>query len=477
MADHITIVGLGPGDLIPEERGARRALDSDGPVLVRTLQHPAAQQLAEHKDVVSCDDLYAAEAFELVYDAIADRVLNTDGPVVYAVPGSPLVAERSVAAIRAKANAAGVPVVVVPAPSFLDEMWLALEFDPAARGMQLLDGRDMPDPIVLQLPTVVFHIDVPVVLADVVDRLARTVPDDTEVTLVTDLASPDARVETVAVGDISPDAAGLRTSLFIDVEPVGIIGALQAMRRLRVECPWDQEQTHDSLVPYMIEEAHELVEAIGHLPAGAPGGEADYGAYAEVEDELGDVLLQVLFHATLAAETGAFDFDDVAEQLRRKLIRRHPHVFADVEVRDADDVEANWSAIKDGERSRDSAMDGVPAGLPALERAWKLQKRATAVNFDWPDLSGVIGQLADEVHELATAEDDAHRRDELGDVLFSAVNAARHVGVDPELALRRATARFESRFRVVEQLAGGDVAGLSAAEALDLWAQAKRAVD
>ncbi len=237
--------------------------------------------------------------------------------------------------------------------------------------------------------------------------------------------------------------------MFVDATPSGLLGLIATNRVLRVECPWDIEQTHHSLLTHLIEEAYETADAIARLPLEAPRGEPDFGAYAEVEEELGDLLLQVVFHATLAAETGAFDVDEVAEGIRRKLVARHPHVFGDVDVDGADEVLANWEQIKRDEKQRESLMDDVPQGMSGVARAMKVQKRARSVGFDWKDGTDVFGALRAEITELETAE----QRDllhEVGDVLFTAINLSRHMGIDPETALRASVERFMSRFRSME---------------------------
>ena len=472
----VTIVGFGPGSLsgtAAETLAALTALEHS--VIVRTMHHPACKELAAMRPLTTCDDLYeASETFEDVYAAIADRVITAtaDGPVVYAVPGSPLYAERSVVQLRDRIAATELTLEIWPAQSFIDAAFALLEIDPGATGFQVLDGRDLPDPLLLHIPTLVFHVDVALVLGDVIAQLGRTLPDDTAVTILTELGSPAADATTCALSDIPMSAAGYRTSLYLDAPPVGIVGAVQAMRRLRIECPWDREQTHESLAPFAIEETFELVEALSHLAPGSPGvDEPDFGAYAEVEDELGDVLLQVIFHANLAAEVGAFDFEDVAETLRQKLVRRHPHVFGSVAVADADEVVANWHAIKAEENERNSLMDGVPAGSPGLMRAIKLQQRASRVGFDWQSPSAVVSDVEEELAELIEVLDQPEAADELGDVLFAVANLARHLKVDPEVALRRAVGRFESRFRRIEQL--GDLASADIDEMNRLWELAK----
>lgn len=467
----IDIVGLGPGDLdrVPAET-RRLLLDDARIVIVRTLRHPAAAQLAELREVVSCDDLYeSSETFASVYSAIADRVLATGG-AVYAVPGSPTVGELAVAEILRR-----VPDVVVhPGESFLDLMFARFGIDPLADGFQLLNGHELPRVLTFGVPTVIGHLDRDEILADVLSRVGRALPEEAEVWLASGLGASDEKVVTAHPDDISSDLAGLRTSLFVPATPSGWTGVVDVMYRLRRECPWDRKQTHESLVRYLQEEAAELVDAISDLASDPE----NIGAYAGVEEELGDVLLQVLFHAAIASQESAFDITDVAEALRRKLVRRHPHVFADVDAADADAVRANWDQIKADEKAGlpadDSLLGGVPRSLSGMARASEIQRRAAKVGFDWPDAEGVLGDVTEEVEELREAVrsgDFEEAGKELGDVLFAAVNVARHLGADPELVLRSANRRFENRFRLMES--EGPLDGLTLEELDTRWERAK----
>ncbi|MCG8391452.1 MAG: nucleoside triphosphate pyrophosphohydrolase [Pseudomonadales bacterium] len=224
---------------------------------------------------------------------------------------------------------------------------------------------------------------------------------------------------------------------------------LSIMARLRDPesgCPWDIKQDFDSIAPYTVEEAFEVAEAIARQD------------YPELKEELGDLLLQVVFHSQMASEQGLFRFDDVVHTLNEKMVRRHPHVFGDSQADDEQAVKANWEQIKQQERAskgraHDSALDGVPAGLPALQRAAKVQKKAARVGFDWPEAEPVRQQVDHELAELDAALASGHQdaiEDELGDVIFTLVNLSRHLKIDPEQALRKATAKFEKRFRSME---------------------------
>ena len=471
----IRIIGLGPAglDRVPA-RARQHLLDPGVPVVLRTLAHPAAAELARLRRVEPCDDLYEqAEDFDEVYRGITARVLGraAAGPVVYAVPGSAVVGERAVALIREAAAAAGIPVEVTPGESFLDLVLERAGADPLERGFQVLDGRSLPHPLLLHLPTVIAQVDTAAVLYDVRDALLRLLPPETPLVRLADLGGPDEQVERLALTDLAAGHAGLRVSLFLDPTPPGWPGLVQINARLRRECPWDRKQTHHSLARHLIEEAYETVAALEALPPEAPGGEPDYPGYVEAEEELGDLLLQVVFHATLAAEAGAFGVEEVAEGIRRKLVHRHPHVFGDVEAATAEAVLANWEQLKRVEKGRDSLLEGVPEALPALLRAHALQSRAATVGFDWPGLEGVVAKVHEELAEVLAP--GARQADEVGDLLFAVVNLARHLHVDPEQALRRAAGRFERRFREMER--AGSLAGLSLEEMDRRWEAAKAA--
>jgi MazG family protein len=254
---------------------------------------------------------------------------------------------------------------------------------------------------------------------------------------------------------------------------------LDIMERLRDPsggCPWDLEQTFATIAPYTIEEAYEVADAIAR------------GDLNELRSELGDLLLQVVFHAQMAAETGAFDFADVAEAICAKMTARHPHVFGDARVATAEAQTLAWEDMKAAERAAKadgvaaaaSTLDGVPLALPALLRAIKLQNRAARVGFDWPSTDEVIDKIVEEAQELAEARahaDPDKLEDEMGDLLFVAANLARHLKIDPEAALRRANAKFERRFRHIEAglaALGRQLGDATLEEMEELWVEAKQ---
>ena len=226
-------------------------------------------------------------------------------------------------------------------------------------------------------------------------------------------------------------------------------------------CEWDRAQSFATIAPYTIEEAYEVADAIRR------------DDMAALKDELGDLQLQVVYHARMAEEIGAFDLDDVMASICAKMTRRHPHIFGDAEA------SPGWEALKAAEREAhpdESALAGVALALPALKRAEKIQRRAAGIGFDWPDISGPRQKIDEELGEIERAEGDEEVAAELGDLLFAAVNYARHLGVNPETALREATARFEMRFRKVEELADKPLKEMNIDELETLWQRAKRSL-
>ncbi len=242
---------------------------------------------------------------------------------------------------------------------------------------------------------------------------------------------------------------------------------LTVMKRLRAECPWDREQTNDSIKAHTIEEAYEVVEAI------------DHGNDDELRSELGDLLLHVVFHAQIAADGGRFTIDDVLRAIIDKLVRRHPHIFGDVEVSGSGEVMKNWEQIKMQE-GRESVIDGVPAALPALLKAWRMQDKASKIGFDWEkkdDVWSKVREEIEELHDAAERRDKVDMEDEVGDVLFSIVNYCRFIDVNPENALRRTIQKFDRRFRHVERRLReeGRLPGDATLDEMDVyWDEAKQ---
>ncbi len=490
----VVVVGLGPAGPELLTAAARAAIARIPVRFVRTRRHPAAVALPVA--TASFDDVYERAAdFDEVYRTIAEALVaaaEREGEVLYAVPGSPTVLERSVAHLRA---AGRVKVELVAGLSFLDLAWARLGVDPLDAGVRLVDGHRFPTEAGGERgPLLVAHCHNRRVLSDI--KLAVDDEPAEPVVVLQRLGLPDEAVFPVAWAELDrsfePDHL---TSLWIPrlAAPVGaeLVRFVEVVRALRERCPWDREQTHASLARYALEEAYELVDAIGALDrADVEPSEAD----AHLAEELGDVLLQVVLHAAIAAQEGRFTMADVAAGITEKMVRRHPHVFGDTTVDSAAAVAANWEAIKAAERNGAAAgsgspaatarttasvLDGVHGSLPALAYADALFRRAAKVGFDWPDIDSQWPKLDEELGELREAiagRDPARITDEYGDVLAVLVNLAHFLRVDPEVALRQAATKFRTRFQAVERLAaqrGLDLpsAGLPALDAL--WDEVK----
>ncbi len=567
----ITITGLGagaPGDIT---LSTWEALKTSPCILLRTGRHPVVEWLRGEGICFSTFDHFYEEScsFQEVYARIAGAVLDLArrGPVLYAVPGHPLVVEDSVRLIIEKAEQEAMAVKLLPAVSFLDSLFSALRFDPVT-GVQVIDGLRLDEGLPLGTEAaVITQVYNRLVASDVKLALLEVYPSDHPVTVVRGAGIPDEeRIETVplfeldrltwidhltsvciptvssqlsVVGSCRKNKAGdiqdcmevgcgakdeaapenLETKDEAEVAGWGqAVGEPESVKRLSkmevvrldggkvfdsctnsvmgvksepegcdcsrtcrfpldplVEilvqlrgengCPWDREQDHRTLRPYLLEETYEVLEAL------------DEENMYKICEELGDLLLQIVFHAQLAAENKKFDMNDVIAGITEKMIRRHPHVFGAVTVKDSSEVSRNWEKIKakerDGSRPQ-GLLSGIPHSLPVLMRAVKLQEKAAGVGFDWPDYRGALVKTHEELDELESVILDGDKmriEEELGDLFFSAVNLARILGVEPETALVGTSGKFERRFNYVEKMAGQ--AGKELSECtlseLDLW--------
>jgi len=443
----VVVVGLGPGgpDLVTD--AALTAIAAHPVRFLRTVRHPAASVVPGAE---SFDAVYESEpTLDAVYTRVAAELAaaaEEHGTVLYAVPGSPVVAERTVELLRADDR---LEVELVPALSFLDLAWVRLGVDPVALGVRVVDGQRFGVEAAGERgPLLVAQCDDRLVLSDIKLTLDAgpepAVGSDTTITVLHHLGLPDEELRTVRWDDldrvVEPDHL---TSLWIPTlhAPVAreVERFAELVATLRRECPWDREQTHDSLTRHLVEETYEVLEAIDALDVGEGEG------YDHLEEELGDLLFQVLFHATLAAEAGRFTLADVARTVHDKLHARHPHVFGEVEVDGADDVVRNWEAIKKAEKGRDSVFDGIPAHLPALLFALKVLKKASAL----ADAGVTVPEPPPLDHAVARASvaPDAHA---VGTLLLAVVDLARRQGVDPEAALRVVAGQQRDAARAAE---------------------------
>lgn len=480
----IYIVGLGPGNYKELSLRALELLCSQLPVFLRTEIHPVVENLREQGVAFqSFDYLYEQSAnFEQVYQKIAEAVLGVakNGDVVYAVPGHPLVAEQSVTNILSRADQIGIHIEIISAVSFLDVLFSVLKIDPI-HGLKILDGLQLDEQgIDPRMPTIVTQVYNQMVAADVKLSLMNYYADDHQIAVVRAAGVPNEEVVSwVPLYELDrlPWIDHL-TSVYVpksekQSNTYDLASLVEVMETLRSPggCPWDFEQTHASLKRYMIEEVYEVMEAIDQLDPN------------KICDELGDLLLQIVFHARIAEENGDFTVQDVINRVTEKMVRRHPHVFGDATAATPDAVMHNWEKIKRQEKAgqdRKSLLDGVPIGLPSLIRAYKLQGKAAKIGFDWANIEDVWQKVAEETQEfkeVCTLNNRDAMEQEMGDLLFAIVNVARFAGVEPETALHRTNKKFINRFQMMEGIIskqGGQLEKLTLQELDALWNEAKR---
>ena len=477
----ITIVGLGPGDAGLITRQTWHLLSAADIIYLRTARHPAVAELPAHLTSHSFDDIYErADQFADVYRLIASEVLRLAGvsDVIYAVPGSPFVGESTVAAITTGAAERGIPVRILPSLSFVEPVLAAVGRD-ALDGLQIFDAIEIAAHLYPPL-----NPDVALLLGQVYSRLVASevklvllgvFPPSHQVALVHSAGQTDESVEWLSLYEIDrQEHIGHLTSLFVPPLPVkaGLTALAETVAVLRSPggCPWDQEQTPQSMRGGFLEEAYEVLAAL------------DADDRDNLREELGDLLYHIVMQTQMAAEAGDFTLTDVIAGIETKLKRRHPHVWGDWQVSDSADVLRNWELLKQQEKPGPasdefaSRLGETPPALPALTRAQKIQVKAALTGFDWPDIAGVYDKLAEELAELREAATPDELRLELGDVLFVVANLAQWLDVEAESALREANDRFTRRFQQVERFIhdrGLEWSALSFAEMDALWEEAK----
>jgi tetrapyrrole methylase family protein / MazG family protein len=478
----ITLLGLGPGDPDKLTREAWAVLVSTDQVWLRTRQHPTVASLPHELKVQSFDELYEnGDSFEEVYSVIVEKVLElgkSPEGVVYAVPGDPFVAEATCPEIAKRARVLGLPVKIISGISFLEPVFAALGLDPYPH-LTLIDGIELSQAHIPAFPT-----DLPVLVAQVYSRMVaaeikmtlNTVyPDEHLVRFVHAAGTKEEIIEDLQLYEIDRSKhIGLLTVLY--VPPLGEGTSFEAFQEIVAHlrapdgCPWDREQTHDSLRTHLMGEAYEALEAM------------DSGNPADMAEEFGDLLLQIVLNAQIASEEGEFTMADVLKGIYDKIIRRHPHVFGDVTLDGVQGVLTNWEKLKAVERLNSQEpekglLDGVPLALPALAQAQEYQDRAARVGFDWKEVSGVLDKIAEEIQEVREITNQEELIAEMGDLFFALVNLARWKKVDSESALRGTNMRFKKRFAHVEQGAkeqGRKLSEMSIDEMEALWQEAKR---
>ncbi len=478
----ITLLGLGPGNPDLLTRQAWRVLENASEVYLRTRQHPVVETFPPQLQVYSFDHLYErAETFEEVYEQIILQILSLGQRptgVIYAVPGHPFVAESTAPEIARRARESGIPVDIVEGMSFLEPVFSALGRDPFPH-LSLVDALELAALHVPSFPpnqpALIAQIHSPFIASDVKLTLMAHYPDEHPVILLHAAGVSQQIVEEMALYEIDrSNHIGLLTTLY--VPPLGIATAFEAFQEVIAHlrapdgCPWDREQTHQTLRSHLLEETYEALAALD---------DDDPQAMCE---EFGDLLLQVVLHAQIAAEYGEFTMADILAGVYQKIVNRHPHVFGDVQLPDVQGVLVNWERLKEKERAANGKadaglLDGVASALPALVQAEQYQQRAARVGFDWTEIQGVWAKLHEEIREVESAADLERQAEEIGDVLFAVVNLARWLRIDAESALREANARFFHRFGRIEAAArkqGRSIADLSLDEMETYWQEAKR---
>jgi len=479
----ITLLGLGPGNPDQLTREAWGLLSSATEIFVRTSQHPTVAAFPSSLEVHSFDDLYESEEkVEEVYRKIVAQTLelgHRPRGVIYAVPGNPFVAEATAPEIARRAKKEGIPVRVVQGLSFVEPMLAALGIDllPQTSIVDALELVSQHHPLFPPHgPALIAQVHSRQVAGELKITLMAQYSDEHPVRLVHAAGTVDELVEDLPLHEIdrSTNIAAL-TALYVPA--LGENNSFEEFQELIAHlrapegCPWDREQTHQSLRRNLIEETYEVVEAI------------DAEDPKAMQEEFGDLLAQIVLHAQIATEYDEFRMSDITHGITTKLISRHPHVFGDLELNDADAVIANWEHLKAGERKakgEDSGiLDGVAGSLPALSQAETYTARAARAGFEWPNIEGVLGDVAEEIEEMKAAESDEEKAAEFGDILFALVNLSRWLKIDPEAALRAANARFKRRFAYVEAGAkaqGRALKDMTLKEMDQLWDEGKVAL-
>jgi tetrapyrrole methylase family protein / MazG family protein len=453
----ITVAGLGAGELEQLPLGVYKQLKSDRRTFLRTENHPVVAELkAEGFGYQSFDSIYEKhDSFENVYNEIVEVLKEEakESEILYAVPGHPLVAEKTVQLLIEASDQDGFELDIIGGQSFLDPLFSAVKADPI-EGFQLLDGTDLNlEDIKMEQHLIIGQVYDAFVASDVKLTLMELYPYDYRVKIVTAAGTRGEMVKTVPLVELDREVElNNLTSLY--VPPAGEMAMRykqfstfrNIIARLRGPggCPWDIEQTHHSLKKYLIEETYELLEAIE---------EEDIDHMIE---ELGDVLLQIMLHAQIGEDEGMFTINEVIETVAEKMVRRHPHVFGDVTVENSNDVKANWETIKKAEKGEQEQplLKGIAKGYPSLMKAYEYQKKAAKVGFDWKLTDDAWEKVGEEIEEfrVEAAKGDKHTQtNEFGDLLFSLVNIARFYKIHPEEALAMANNKFYNRFAYVEQ--------------------------
>jgi len=447
----ITVVGLGPGDKNYLTVESIDTLKSGKKIFIRTEQHPVNKYLKDIGIKYETFDYFyeQEETFDSVYEKIVEELINQakNEDIIYAVPGNPFVAERTVELLKDKYK----NIEFIYGVSFIDAVLTFLKLDPI-NGLCIIDGLNIKSISNIQ-HNIIIQVYNNLVASDVKYKLSGIYGDDQEIYIIKSAGIKDKeKMIKVKLSDLdSYEDYDHLTSLYI--KPVKeerrrkeFSDLVELMKVLRGEngCPWDRIQTHESIKKGLIEEAYEVVDAIEN-------NDTDL-----LEEELGDLLLQIIFHSLIEEEMGYFDIKDVTNSIYEKLIRRHPHVFDNLNVNSAEEVEDIWIESKQNEKDLEyfERMEGVSKYFPALIRAYKVQNIAKEVGFDWDDIKPAIEKVKEETREMELEINNNNLEnfeEELGDLLFSIVNISRYFNVCPEVSLTKSIKKFIERFTYIEK--------------------------
>jgi tetrapyrrole methylase family protein/MazG family protein len=480
MKKKITIAGLGPGSEENLTLGALKALREGEQIILRTGKHGVTAFLQEQGiNYTTLDEYYQShDSFEEVYENIIKYIIERleEGDVVLGVPGHPLVGERLVLQLLDHLDPAVYSIRIVPGISRADSLLSVIQKS-GPEGLKILMAPEVGENhLDTRLATVILDINSALSASELKLRLLKVYPPELEVYVACQDRDEMPDCTTIPLYELDRlERYDHTTCLYLPPRDLYSLKAfdfyhlVEIMQMLRCPegCPWDREQTHESLKQYFIEETYEVLEAI------------DKSDQDKLVEELGDVMLQVVFHAQIAKEHGEFDIGDVTTEICHKMMQRHPHIFSHVKVHNADEVVSNWEAIKKQEKGLEShtqVLKDIPSNLPALMRGYKVQKKAALVGFDWDRVEDAIEKVKEELKELieAHAEGDSQKiTEEMGDLLFAVVNVARFFDIQPELALNATIEKFIKRFEYIEQNADRPLEEMTLEEMDILWNQAK----
>lgn len=478
----LKIMGLGPGAYEALTIGALKELKNNKNIYFRTEKHPTVDFLKDEGiKFESYDHAYEKyDSFDDVYKYIAEDLITKikdDEDLIYAVPGHPLVAEKSVVNLIELCKENNIQYEVLPAVSFVDAMMEALQVDPI-EGVKIIDAFDMKNQILdKRVGTIITQVYNNFIASEVKLRLLEGYEDDTEIIFVRAAGVEGLEsIRKIPLYELDwQEDIDYLTSIYIPKDlgnKKDFQDLLDIIETLRNPggCPWDREQTHESLKSALLEECYEVIDAIEN---------EDEDALIE---ELGDVLLQVVFHASIGKEDGYFDIMDVIGGISNKMINRHHHVFGNEEANTSEQVLVNWDEIKKEEKgikTLTEEMQNIAKSLPATTRAYKVQKKAKKVGFDWDDVNCAIDKVKEELNEIKevyNCEDKSIIEGEVGDLLFACINVARFLEVDGELALDKTIKKFIKRFSYIENEAiknNKNLKDMTLEEMDKLWEEAK----